>query len=263
MKKSIYIFAILLFAACSTVPITGRQQIKIISSAELNAMAFQSYDEFLKNNKLSTDQKNVNLVKQVGNKIKDAVEEYLKANGQSNITQGFEWEFNLVEDKQVNAWAMPGGKVVFYSGIIPVCKDEDGVAVVMGHEIAHIIAGHGNERMSQGLMTEIGGNLVLSTLLKEKPEKTKKIFMSAYGLGAQVGVLLPFSRTHEKEADRLGLIFMTMAGYDPYEAPKFWEKMMEKSGGKEPPQFLSTHPSSESRVADLKSSIPEALTYKK
>lgn len=262
MKKFTYLFSILLFVACTTVPITGRQQLKLISSSELNAMAYQNYGEFLKENKLSENQEDTEMIKRVGNKIKIAVEDYLASIGQSNITEGFEWEFNLVENEQVNAWAMPGGKIVFYSGIIPVCKDEEGIAVVMGHEIAHVIAGHGNERMSQGMLAQLGG-VALSAALKEKPEKTKNLFMSAYGLGAQVGVLLPFSRTHEKEADRLGLIFMAMAGYDPHAAPEFWKRMMKNSEGKEPPQFLSTHPSSSTRIAEMEAAIPEALSYKK
>jgi predicted Zn-dependent protease len=262
MKKIIYLFAILLFVACTTVPITGRQQLKLLSGSELNSMAFQNYSEFMKTNKLSSNLKEVNLVKNAGNKLRKAVEEYLTSVGQSSITQGFEWEFNVVDDKQVNAWAMPGGKIVFYSGIIPICKNEEGIAVVMGHEIAHIIAGHGNERMSQGMLAQLGG-IALSAAIKEKPKETQNLFMTAYGLGAQVGVLLPFSRTHEKEADRLGLIFMAMAGYNPQAAPEFWKRMTKLSGGKEPPQFLSTHPSNSTRIAELEAAIPEAMTYKK
>jgi len=262
MRKIIYLFAILLFVACTTVPITGRQQLKLISSSELNAMAFQNYSDFMKENKLSTNKKDVALIKKVGDKIKTAVEAYLVTINQSNLTEGFEWEFNLVESEQVNAWAMPGGKVVFYSGIIPVCQNELGIAVVMSHEIAHAIAGHGNERMTQGMLTQLGG-AVLSEALKKKPEETQSIFMTAFGLGAQYGVLLPFSRTHEKEADRLGLIFMAMAGYEPQAAPEFWKRMSKNSEGKEPPEFLSTHPSNSTRIADLEAAIPEAMTYKK
>ncbi len=262
MRKFIYLFSILFFVACTTVPITGRQQLKLISSSELNAMAFQSYGDFMKENKLSTNKKDAALVNKVGNKIKTAVEAYLLSINQSNLTKGFEWEFNLVENEQVNAWAMPGGKVVFYSGIIPVCQNEVGIAVVMSHEIAHAVAGHGNERMSQGMLTQLGG-LALSAALKEKPEKTQNLFLTAFGLGAQVGVLLPFSRTHEKEADRLGIIFMAMAGYDPQAAPEFWKRMSKNSQGKEPPEFLSTHPSNSTRIADLEAAIPEALSYKK
>lgn len=262
MRKFIYLFSLILFVACTTVPITGRQQLKLISSSELNAMAFQSYAEFMKENKLSTNKKDVAIVSKVGNKIKTAVEAYLLSINQSKLAEGFEWEFNVVEDKQVNAWAMPGGKIVFYSGIIPICQNEAGIAVVMSHEIAHVIAGHGNERMSQGMLAQLGG-VALSYALKEKPEETQNLFMTAYGLGAQVGVLLPFSRTHEKEADRLGLIFMTMAGYNPHAAPEFWRKMSKNSEGKEPPEFLSTHPSNSTRIAELEAAIPEALTYKK
>ncbi len=262
MKKAAYLFSILLLAACSTVPLTGRKQVKFISDSELNAMAFQQYGEFLKTNPLSKNKRDTELVKKVGNKIQIAVDEYLASIGRSELTKGFEWEFNLVEDKSVNAWAMPGGKVVFYSGILPVCKNEDGIAVVMGHEIAHIIAGHGNERMSQGLITNVG-IAALGEALKEKPEDTRNLFLAAVGTGANLGFLLPYSRTHEREADRIGLIIMTMAGYDPHEAPVFWERMTKMSKGKEPPEFLSTHPSSSSRIADLKLAIPEALKYKK
>jgi predicted Zn-dependent protease len=228
----------------------------------MNAMAFQQYDKFISSNKLSSNSRNVALLKKVGNKMRIAVEEYLSSINRSDITNGFNWEFNLVDDKSINAWAMPGGKVVFYSGIIPICKNETGIAVVMGHEIAHIIAGHGNERMSQGLIAKFGISM-LDKALKEKPEKTRKLFLGAIGAGTQYGVLLPFSRTHEKEADRIGLIIMTMAGYDPHEAPIFWKRMSKLSNGKEPPEFLSTHPSNSSHIADLKAAIPEAMKYKK
>lgn len=262
MKKMIYSFVLLSISACTTVPITGRQQLKLIPDSELNTLAFQNYSEFLKTHQLSANQKEVLMVSNVGNNIKMAVENYLRNNGKSNVINGFEWEFNLVENEQVNAWAMPGGKIVFYTGIIPYCDNEQGIAVVMGHEIAHIIAGHGNERMSQGLLAQLGG-MAFSAALEKKPEQTQNIFLSAYGLGAQIGVLLPFSRIHEKEADRLGLIFMTMAGYDPYAAPEFWKRMTESSKGKEPPEFLSTHPSNTTRITELEAAISEALTYKK
>jgi predicted Zn-dependent protease len=262
MKKATYIFSILLLTACTTVPLTGRKQMKIISSSELNTMAFQQYGEFLSTNKLSSNKRDAASVKKVGNKIRVAVEKYLKSINRLDIINGFKWEFNLVEDKSINAWAMPGGKVVFYSGIIPICKNEAGIAVVMGHEIAHIIAGHGNERMSQEMIAQLGIS-ALSQALKEKPKKTKNLLLTAVGMGAQYGVLLPFSRTHEKEADRIGLIIMTMAGYDPHEAPTFWKRMSKLSNGKEPPEFLSTHPSSSNRIADLQAAIPEAMKYKK
>jgi predicted Zn-dependent protease len=175
--------------------------------------------------------------------------------------KGFEWEFNLVDDKAVNAWAMPGGKIVVYKGILPITKNDTGMAVVMGHEIAHIVAKHGNERMSQQLVVQMGG-MALDVAMKEKPEQTRAIFQQAYGVTTQVGVMLPYSRKHEYEADKLGLVFMAMAGYNPESAIKFWEKMMAQGGAK-PPEFLSTHPSDENRIAELKKYLPEAMKYYK
>ena len=172
----------------------------------------------------------------------------------------YDWEFNLVESKDVNAWCMPGGKVVFYTGILPYTRNEDGVAVVMGHEIAHAVAAHGNERMSHMLAVQFGG-LALSVALAQRPGETQGLWMAAFGLGAQVGLLLPFSRLHEYEADRLGLTFMAMAGYDPREGVKFWERMAQKQGGKKPPEFMSTHPSDEKRIANIKQLIPEVMPY--
>lgn len=203
-------------------------------------MSFQQYDEFLKANKLSNNQQQTAMVKSVGQKIRGAVERYMADNKMSHRLDGYNWEFNLVESPEANAWCMPGGKVVVYTGILPITKNEGGLAVVMGHEIAHAIAKHGDERMSQGLLTELGGT-ALSVALEQKPEKTKQLWMTAFGIGAQVGVLLPYSRLHESEADHLGLIFMAMAGYDPNIAVNFWERMA-KQGGAKPPEFLSTHP---------------------
>jgi predicted Zn-dependent protease len=199
------------------------------------------------------------MVKRVGRRIQGAVEKYMTDNNFRHQLEGYQWEFNLVESKEVNAWCMPGGKVVVYTGILPVAKDENGLAVVMGHEIAHAVAKHGNERMSQGLLTELGG-VALSVALRDKPQQTQRLFMNAFGVGAQVGVLLPFSRTHESEADHLGLIFMAMAGYDPHGAVTFWERMAQQ-GGSKPPEFLSTHPSDQTRINKIKAELPEALKY--
>ena len=174
----------------------------------------------------------------------------------------YKWEFNVVASPDVNAWCMPGGKVVFYSGILPLMDNESQVAVVMGHEIAHAVAGHGNERMSQGLITQMGG-MLLTEAIKDKPEETKQLWMGAYGLGAQFGVLLPFSRLHEYEADKLGLIFMAMAGYDPHEGISFWQKMADLNGGQAPPEFASTHPSDAKRIANIKQIMPEVMGYYK
>lgn len=251
-----------LFAMCSTNPVTGRKQLTLIPAGEMLSMSYSQYDQFLKENKKSTDKEATAMIQRVGTKIQRAVEQFAQQNGWANRLEGYKWEFNLVESDQVNAWCMPGGKVVFYTGILPITQNETGVAVVMGHEVAHAVAEHGNERVSQGLLANLGG-LALSAALKDKPQETQQLWMAAFGLGAQVGVLLPFSRAHESEADRMGLIFMAMAGYDPNEAVSFWQRMAAKKGGQAPPEFLSTHPSDETRIADIKKHLPEALKYYK
>jgi predicted Zn-dependent protease len=245
---------------CSTVPITGRSQLSLIPDSEMNTMSFSQYSEFIKTNKLSSNKTDVDMVKRVGVKIQKAVETYFAQKNLSKELAGYQWEFNVVESEEVNAWCMPGGKVVVYTGILPITKDETGLAVVMGHEIAHAIAKHGSERMSHGLMQQLGG-VALSVALADEPELTQSLFMTAYGVGSTVGVMLPFSRTHESEADHLGLIFMAMAGYDPNAAVDFWTRMAANSGGGAPPEWLSTHPSNETRIADIKKFLPEALQY--
>jgi len=262
-KNQINIFLLLSFLllSCATVPLTGRRQLDLIPASSMLSMSFQQYDEFLKTNKLSTNQQQVTLVKSVGQKIQHAVERYMADNKLSQRLDGYKWEFNLVESPEVNAWCMPGGKVVVYTGILPITQNEGGLAVVMGHEIAHAIANHGGERMSQGLVTELGG-MALNVALKDKPEQTKQLWMTAFGVGAQVGVILPYSRLHENEADHLGLIFMAMAGYDPNIAVGFWERMAAQGGAK-PPEFLSTHPSDQTRINKIKAEIPEAMKYYK
>jgi len=247
--------------SCTKAPLTGRNQLNLIPSGEMLSMSFQQYDQFLKENKLSTDAEATAEVKRVGTRIEAAVEKYFRDNGMSSRLNGYKWEFNLIESDQVNAWCMPGGKVVVYTGILPVCKTEAGLAVVMGHEIAHAVAEHGNERMSQALLAQ-AGSVALSEALKNKPEQTQNLWMTAFGVGAQVGVLLPFSRTQEAEADHLGLIFMAMAGYDPNVAVSFWERMAAEGGGK-PPEFLSTHPSDQTRIRKIKEALPEAMKYYK
>jgi len=257
----ITIFSGNIITSCSTVPITGRQQFNMLPESQLVGMSLTSYKQFLSENKLSTDANKTKLVKDVGNKIATSVEQYLKANGLESRLRDFDWEFNLVEDDIPNAWCMPGGKVVFYTGILPYTKTEAGLAVVMGHEIAHAVARHGNERMSQALLIQTGG-LALSVALDQKPEETRNLFLMAYGVGTTVGLSLPYSRAHETEADKLGLIFMAMAGYNPEEAIEFWERM-ENAGGQRPPEFLSTHPSGQTRIRDLKAFMPEAMKYYK
>jgi predicted Zn-dependent protease len=249
----------LIVFACSTVPITGRKQLSLIPASQMLSMSYSEYDNVLKTSKLSTNKEQIRLVKKVGGRIQKAVETYFAEKGLSDQLKDYKWEFNLVESKEVNAWCMPGGKVVVYTGILPITQNEVGLAVVLGHEISHAVAQHGAERMSQQLIAQLGG-AALSVALQNKPKQTRQLWMSVYGVGSQVGVLLPYSRTHESEADHLGLIFMAMAGYDPHEALTFWQRMAA-SGGKKPPEFLSTHPADETRIADIRKEIPEAMQY--
>jgi predicted Zn-dependent protease len=257
-RSALYVAAVVVLAACSTVPITGRRQVNIVSSSEMTALAAQEYGTFLKENPPSKDAAATARVRGVGERIRRAVESYMSGAGLASRLAGYDWQFNLVDNKQVNAWCMPGGRVVVYSGLLPVAKDDTGLAVVMGHEIAHAIAEHGSERMSQQMLAELGG-VALDVALAEKPGETRAMWKEAYGVGAQVGALLPFSRLQESEADRLGLIFMAMAGYDPRQAPEFWKRMAAAKEGGAPPQFLSTHPSDATRIAKLEELVPEAL----
>lgn len=244
---------------CSTVPITGRRQVNLLPESEMVSMGLTSYQEFMKTHPLSTNAAQTDMVKAVGRDISSAVEDFMRNNRMADRVEGFQWEFNLVQDETPNAWCMPGGKVVVYTGILPLTATKSGLAVVIGHEIAHAVARHGNERMSQALLIQLGG-VALDVALQNEPEKTRNLYLAAYGLGANVGIALPYSRAHENEADRLGLIFMAMAGYDPNEAVEFWSRMAALSGDK-PPEFLSTHPSDETRVSNLKTLVPEAMKY--
>ena len=257
---SLIIVILFLSLSCTTVPITGRQQFSILPDYAMISISLQQYNEFLKNNKISSNQEQTQMVKKVGRKIQMAVEQYFTDKNMSYALKDYKWEFNLIESEEKNAWAMPGGKVVVYEGILPITKDEAGLAVVMGHEIAHAIAKHGNERMSQGLIAQMGG-MALSKALEEKPGKTRQLWMTVFGVGAQFGVMLPFSRLQETEADHLGLIFMAIAGYDPDEAVEVWKRMAQMKEGQTPPEFLSTHPSDETRIRKIKETIPKVEQY--
>ncbi|MEJ2613999.1 MAG: M48 family metallopeptidase [Ignavibacteriaceae bacterium] len=257
-----FIISAFLFVSCSTVPITGRKQLSLIPESQMLSMSFSQYDQFLKDNKESNDPQKIALVKKVGERIASAVEKYLQDHGMGNEVANYKWEFHLIESNEVNAWCMPGGKVVVYTGILPITQNENGLAVVLGHEISHAVAKHGDERMSQALVAQLGG-VALQEALKSKPQQTQQIFLAAYGVGAQVGVLLPFSRTQESEADHLGLIFMAMAGYDPHGAITFWERMMKMNTGSKPPEFLSDHPADQTRINNIKAEMPEAMKYYK
>ena len=257
---SLIIVILFLSLSCTTVPITGRKQFIILPDYAMLSMSLQQYNEFLKTNKISSNQEQTQMVKKVGRKIQMAVEQYFTDKNMSYTLRDYKWEFNLIESEEKNAWAMPGGKVVVYEGLLPITRDEAGLAVVMGHEIAHAIAKHGNERMSQGLIVQMGG-MALTKAMAEKPEKTRRLWMTAFGVGAQFGVMLPFSRYQESEADHLGLVFMAKAGYDPNEAVEVWKRMAQMKEGQTPPEFLSTHPSDETRIRKIKETIPKVKQY--
>lgn len=250
--------------ACSTNVLTGRSQFKLLPESELQAMATQQYQQFLSSNRVvsSSNNRDAEMVRRVARRITSAVENFYAQKGWSEELRGFHWEYNLVDDKAANAWVMPGGKIVVYTGLLPITQNEAALAVVLGHEVTHAVLGHGNERMSQGLAQQLGG-AVLSVALANKPAETQNLFLQAYGLGSTVGLMLPFSRKHELEADRYGLIFTAMAGYNPQEAIPLWERMERASGGARPPEFLSTHPSEGRRIEQLRKYMNEALQYYK
>jgi len=258
-RKIITIALVLLIISCSKVPISGRKQVTLVPESELMSMSLVQYKQFLTENPPVSDEvETAKQVKRVGNRIANAVERYLKDNGQSKRVKNYRWEFNLVNQNIVNAWAMPGGKVVVYQGLLPVAQSDAGLAVVMGHEIAHAIARHGNERMTQGILAAAGG-VALAVYMRDKPSETQALFLGAYGIGAGVGILA-FGRNQESEADKLGMVFMAMAGYQPSEAIPFWERMSAGGGGSVP-EFLSTHPSHDTRINRIKDWLPNAETY--
>lgn len=263
MKKNISIFILVVsFAACSRVPITDRKQVSLLPESEVVAMSLTAYRDFLDTSNVIKSGSNVTLVNTVAGNISKSVETVLKQQGYADRLSEFAWEFHVVESSQVNAWCMPGGKVVVYTGILPYTKDASGLAVVLGHEIAHAVARHGNERMSQQIVAYTGF-AALDIALTNKPEETRNLLLTAVGVGTTVGILLPFSRTQESEADRLGLIFMASAGYNPTVAVDFWKRMAAQ-GGSEVPEFLSTHPSDEHRISDIETIyLPEAMKYYK
>ena len=264
MKKFLIIGAFIsVLTACTQNAITGRKQLSLLSETELQSMAVQEYRQFLSQSKVVSPSanKDAEMVRRVGQRLTAAITKYYTGQGLANELAGFQWEYNLVDAKEVNAWCMPGGKIVVYTGLLPVTQNEAALAVVVGHEIAHAVAKHGNERMSQALVAEgigtIGGAVTSGN------SKVNSIFNSIYGPGATIGVLLPNSRKQELEADKFGLIFTAMSGYNPQEAIPLWQRMQKMSTGERPPEFLSTHPTEENRIARLQSLMPEALKYYK
>ena len=265
MKKWLFLLATVsslsLVESCSTNAVTGRKQLALFPESSLQQEALTQYRSFLGQSKVLSNNgnKDAEMVKRVGTRIAKAITDYYTEKGLGKELDGYQWEFNLVDSKEVNAWCMPGGKVVVYTGILPVTQDEASLAVVMGHEIAHAVARHGSERMSNGMLVQLGG-AALGAATQTKPALTQALFQQSFGIGSQLG-MLKFSRNHESEADKMGLVFAAMGGYDPNAAVTFWERMAAASGGDKPMELLSTHPSDATRIADLKAFMPEALKY--
>jgi predicted Zn-dependent protease len=258
MKKIFLLILILLLVmACKTNPFTGKSTLNFYSNSQMFPMAFAQYDEFLGSNKVVKGTSEAEMITRVGQRIASAAERWLNANGYPGYLKDYQWEYNLVEDETVNAWCMPGGKIVFYTGILPITKNETGIAVVMGHEVAHALADHGAQRMSAGTLQQVGAMGAAIATSKKSPE-VQNAFMQAYGVGSNVLGMLPFSRNHETEADRIGLQIMAIAGYNPDEASQLWKRMKEASGGQAPPEFLSTHPSNDTRINNLTAWAPAA-----
>lgn len=246
-----------LVMSCAKNPFTGKSTMALVSNSEIFPSSFQQYNQFLGENKVIKGTKDAQRVENVGMKIKVAAEKWLNANGYQGYLKDYKWEYNLVDNKEVNAWCMPGGKIVFYTGILPICKDDAGMATVMGHEVAHALANHGQQRMSAGMLQQLGA-VGVSVATGGKSEETQQIAMTAYGATTQLGGMLPFSRAHESEADMIGLTLMAIAGYNPNNAAEFWIRMSANSGGQKPPEFMSTHPSDQTRIAKIKQLIPQA-----
>ena len=255
-KNTLILFGLIaLIFSCATNPFTGKKTMALVPNSQLFPTAFAQYDQFLTDNKVVTGTKDATMITRVGQRIAVAAERWLNANGHHGYLKDYKWEYNLVNDKTVNAWCMPGGKIVFYTGILPIAKSETGVAAIMGHEVAHALANHGQQRQSASYVQQgiaIAGNVAI------KDEESRNAFNQYYGIGSQVGIMLPFSRNHETEADKIGLYLMAIAGYNPDEAAELWKRMKANSGGNAPSEMLSTHPSNDSRIANLTKLAPIA-----
>jgi predicted Zn-dependent protease len=261
MKKTYtLLFAFfLLFSGCVSNPLTGRSTMAFVNNSQLFPSSFAQYDEFLKENVVVSATSEAEMVTRVGKKLAEAAQKWLVSEGKPNYLDDYQWEYRLVQDDTVNAWCMPGGKIVVYTGILPITRSEGGLAVVLGHEIAHALLNHGQQRMSAGLLQQLGAvGLQLGMGVVGLSDDTQSLAMAAYGVGTQLGGTLPFSRSHESEADHYGLILMAIAGYNPNEAVPFWERMAAMGGGGSP-EFLSTHPSDTTRIRQLQGWVPEAI----
>lgn len=256
-KIILSLFVVVVALSCATNPFTGKKTMAFVSNDQLFPSAFAQYNQVLAENKVVTGTKDAEMITRVGQRIAVAAERYLNANGFEGYLDDYKWEYKLIESDQVNAWCMPGGKIAFYTGILPIAANETGIAAIMGHEVAHALANHGQQRMSSGILQQAGGVAVAVATGNESPEK-QQMWMQAYGLGTTLGGVLPFSRSHETEADKIGLYLMAIAGYNPDEAAELWKRMKANSGGEAPPEFMSTHPSNDSRIQNLQTLAPKA-----
>jgi predicted Zn-dependent protease len=262
LRMLIFTIVALGLSGCASVPVTGRRQLALVSSSSLEALSAEAYGQMMQEVRLSGDNEKNALLQEVGRRLADSAEKFMRENSMAADIGSYDWEFNLIDDdKTINAFAMAGGKIAVYTGIFSIAKNPQQLATVISHEIAHVIANHSGERMSQLLLANLG-NVVLSQAMKEKPETTRQLAAAAYGAGANIGILLPYSRTHEREADRIGLIIMAQAGYDPRAAVDFWLAMNEEAGAR-PLEFLSTHPDPQRRIESIRGYLPEALGYYK
>lgn len=258
-NKIVLVGTIILYLSCATNPFTGNKTLALVPNSEIFPTSFAQYNQFLKENKVVKSTANAEMITRVGQRIAEASERWLDANGYKGYLKDYKWEYNLVDDKTVNAWCMPGGKIVFYTGILPIAENETAIAAIMGHEVAHALANHGQQRMSSGVLQQIGA-VGVGVATSGKSTEAQEAWMQAYGIGSTVGVMLPFSRSHEAEADEIGIKLMAIAGYNPDEAAELWKRMKSNSGGEAPPEFLSTHPSNDSRISNLSKLAPLAKT---
>ena len=264
MKHFIYtIISICLFSSCAINKLTGKNQLSLVSDQEILHTSDSLYKDYLSKSKVLKNKGDINveMVQRVGKKIVASVNKFYSDKNMQSLLNDYRWEYYLVEDPEMNAWCMPGGKIVVYTGILPMIKSEAELAIIMGHEVSHALLNHGKQRMSQAVLLNLG-SLALSTAVENKSTKAKRNYELAYGIGTQIGLTLPFSRKHEFEADKFGLIWAAMSGYDPNEAITLWERMNEENGGKVP-EFFQTHPSELNRISALKNTMPEALKYYK
>lgn len=257
-KKKIALIGVsIVMVACATNPFTGKKTLALVPNSQIFPAAFAQYNQVLQQSQIETGTSDAQMITRVGQKIAKAAERWLNANGKSGYLKDYKWEYKLIKNDQLNAWAMPGGKIAFYTGILPVAQTETGVAAIMGHEVVHAIANHGQQRMSAGQIQQVAG-VAGAVAVSGKSQATQQIFAQAFGLGTQLGVMLPFSRSHETEADKIGIQLMAIAGYNPDEAANLWRRMKAKSGGKAPAEFMSTHPSNDTRIANLTKWAPQA-----